>query len=319
MCPQFVDFDADGYTDFIAATFEGTIFIVRGSAEGWSQPEHLKDSKGRNLVLSLFYDTENNKYDNADRSPEGVANAEDHCVSAMVMDWDNDGDYDMLLGAKKGRLYLQRNEGEAGTPKFTGVNELLEAGGKPFNVPGGLTAPREVDWDNDGVNDLICGSFTGGVYFYRNAGKLGAPNFEAPVTLVEAKKNTTEGPHHPTSGVYADPVDYDGDGDLDLLVGGYAEWQPATRKLTEAEEARVVELREAIAEVDTAMSEIYLSADKAMENAKTPEEEQAVWQRIMDSDDYQKLSTRNRDLDAELGDLVPSKKRQPGIWLYRRQ
>ena len=44
MSPQFVDFDADGRTDIITATFEGTAFIVRGVDAGWAQPEHLLDA-----------------------------------------------------------------------------------------------------------------------------------------------------------------------------------------------------------------------------------------------------------------------------------
>ena len=75
MCPQFVDFDADGYTDIVTATFEGHAFLVRGSGEGWQQPEHILDGQGRKIALSLYYDTEANKYDNVDRSPEGTTNA----------------------------------------------------------------------------------------------------------------------------------------------------------------------------------------------------------------------------------------------------
>ena len=88
MCPQFVDFNADGYDDIITATFEGTAFIVEGSAAGWQEPKHLKDAQGRNIVLSLFYDMEENTYKNAERSPSGTTNPSDHCVSAMVWDWD---------------------------------------------------------------------------------------------------------------------------------------------------------------------------------------------------------------------------------------
>ena len=30
--------------------------VVRGSEQGWCAPEHIKDSLGRNVVLSLYYD-----------------------------------------------------------------------------------------------------------------------------------------------------------------------------------------------------------------------------------------------------------------------
>ncbi len=319
MSSQFVDFNADGYTDIITATFEGTAFIVAGSGEGWQQPEHLVDSQGRNIALSLFYDMEARKYDNVERSPEGQNNPSDHCVSAMVMDWDADGDYDLLLGAKEGRLYLQRNEGEPGKPSFTGVNELLQAGGEPFNVPGGLTAPRQVDWDDDGVTDLVCGSFAGGVYLYRNAGEIGAPNFEAPTTLIAPGKIADADSRFPNNGTYPDPVDYDNDGDLDLLVGGYAQWQPNARDLTEAEEARLAELDEGIEEAQTSMMALTEAAQKEAEAAKTDEERKAVYQRMSEAGEYKAAQAKWMALYKERGTLVGSMQREAGVWLYRRK
>jgi hypothetical protein len=319
MCPQFVDFDADGYTDIITATFEGTAFIVRGSAAGWQSPERLVDAQGRHIVLSLFYDMKANKYDNADRSPEGTTNPEDHCVSAMAMDWDADGDYDLLLGAYEGRLYLQRNEGAPGEPSFTGENELLEAGGEPFNVPGGLTAPRQVDWDDDGVTDLVCGGFEGGVYFYRNAGAAGAPKFEAPKTLIEPGVIAHDGPKFPNKGVYADPVDYDGDGDLDLLVGGYAQWQPEAPELTEADEARIVELTTAIDEVQMTMQKLYEAVEKEAEAAASDEEKGAIFERMTSTEEFQTAQAEASRLYEELSVLQPPPKREAGVWLYRRR
>ena len=90
MSPQFVDFDADGHTDIITATFEGTAFIVRGGEDGWRNPEHLVDAQGRHIILSQFYDVDARRWTNADRTPSGQAepNPRDHCVSATVVDWD---------------------------------------------------------------------------------------------------------------------------------------------------------------------------------------------------------------------------------------
>ena len=319
MCPQFVDFDADGYTDIVTATFEGTAFLVRGSAAGWQEPQHITDAQGRNLVLSLFYDTENNAYDNADRSPEGVTNPADHCVSAMAMDWDDDGDFDMLLGAKEGRLYLRENAGEPGAPAFVGTNRQLLAGGEPFEVPGGLTAPRLVDWDGDGVEDLVCGSFAGGVYFYRNAGVKGIPAFEAPVTLIAVPENTHDGPKAPTSGVYADPVDYDNDGDLDLLVGGYAEWDPEAPQLTDEQRARLEELDAQVLALQEEMAAVSDRAQQAADEAETPEAAQAAMDAVFQSDETRAVHERWQQVFEEISTLRPQRQREAGVWLYRRR
>ena len=317
MSLQFADFDADGTTDIFTATYEGTAFVVRGSAEGWQQPEHVKDGKGRDIVLSLYYDTEQKAYRNADRSPAGSTNPEDHCVSALLLDWDQDGDHDLLLGAYEGGLYRQMNEGKPGSPAFTGVNQPLTAGGEPFHVPGGLTAARPVDWDGDGLVDLVCGGFRGGVWLYRNAGRPGAPSYEAPVSLVPQGENTTRGPHFPNDGCYADPVDYDGDGDLDLLVGGYAAWMPDTRPLTEDEQKRLVEVEAAIEAVQERTNAIFEAVEREAE-ALTDEAKRELYQRRMDTAEFKELGRQRTGLYEELAELKPSRRRDAGIWLYRR-
>jgi len=320
MCPQFVDFDGDGYTDIITATYEGTPFIVRGSAEGWRQPEHLEDSQGRNIVLGFFYNMETNRYETVDRSPEGKKNKEDHCVSAAAFDWDADGDFDLLLGAYDGNLYLQRNEGAPGEPKFTGVNELLEAGGKDFNVSGGLTAARPVDWDGDGLTDLICGGFKGGVYVYRNTGGPGKPKFDAPVTLIAKSEEVAQGaPAGPTSGLYVDPTDYDGDGDLDLLVGGYADWQPRPRELTDAEQARIKEINAEIEEIQASLMKFYEEVQKQAEGASSQDEIQAIYDRMSENEAFQEKNRASQELWEELSTLQPMQQREAGVWLYRRK
>ena len=314
---QFADFDADGDDDIVTATFEGHAFVVRRSADGWSAPEHILDARGRRIALSLYFDMEANKYDNVDRSPPGKTNPQDHMVSTMVMDWDADGDLDLLLGAKEGRLYLQRNEGTAKEPKFTGVNELLQAGGEDFNVPGGLTAARIVDWDGDGLDDLLCGSFTeGGAYFYRNTGAKDAPSFAAPEVLLAAPEASNDGSAGPMSDWYFDVVDHDGDGHLDLVVGGHFQQLPEPRVLTDEETARLAKLDAELAEVEAEMQAFFEKASK--EVSKLPEEEQdAAYDRFFESEEYEKLFERMQELRGEVVELRPFPKRVSGVWLYR--
>ncbi len=257
MCPQFVDFNADGFDDIITATFEGTAFLVPGSAEGWQQPEY------------------------------------------------------------EGRLYLQRNEGEAGAPAFTGVNELLMAGDEPFNVPGGLTAPRPVDGDGDGLVDLICGGFTGGVFLYRNAGGLAAPRFEAPVSLLGRRRGSPV-PSGPSRGCYVDPVDYDGDGDLDLLVGGYAEWSPQARELTEAEQQRLTEMDKQLEVLDSELNAIYQTLQQEAEGL-SDEELEAFYEQKSEQLGLDAKQEQSQALWEEKEGLVPGPQEKAGIWLYTRE
>ncbi len=317
MSLQFVDFNADGQKDIVTATFEGTVFQVLGSESGWQQPDYIRDAEDRPIVLSLFFDMQAKENANADRSPAGTSNPKDHLISAFAWDWDNDGDYDLLLGAKEGRLYLQRNEGKKGAPSFVGTNTLLKAGGEDFNVPGGMTAARPVDWDADGLTDLVCGSFEGGAYLYRNTGKLGAPSFAAPVSLLKPAKSPA-GNAGPETGWYVDPVDFDADGDLDLLVGGYFQLQPKPRILSETEQKRLDEVDAELKEVNSKHQKFFDKMEKETKDASN-EELMAAVALIQAIPEYKVLNELANKLRKEQLELRPRAKRTSGVWLYRNQ
>lgn len=58
---------------------------------------------------------------------------------------------------------------------------LVEAGGQPIDVDLGHAAPRFVDWDGDGLEDLLVGQFgEGRLAIYRNVGHRGEPKFDRP-------------------------------------------------------------------------------------------------------------------------------------------
>jgi len=314
MSSQFVDFNADGHLDFIAATYEGTVFLVAGSEDGWGQPQHLEDAKGRNIVISLYYDMEDNKYKNANRSPEGQKDSGDHCVSATVFDWDDDGDLDLLLGAYGGALYRQMNEGKPGAPAYTGVNIPVEADGEPFEMRGGLTAARLVDWNGDGLQDLVCGGFKGGVSVLVNVGQRGAPRFGAPTTLIKKSKQLAG----PTEGLYVDPVDYDGDGDLDLLVGGIALVPSKETALSDTEADNLDRWTKRLEGLEAQSDALYEQLEEESVNL-SKKEKRAALKELQSGEAMQGLEEAIVRFQKKVGKLESPPARESGIWLYRRR
>ena len=320
MAPQFVDFNADGQIDIVTATFDGSPHVSLASSKGFAEPHRLLDTSGKRIMLSQFWNYKEKKWDENSGQPKG------HCTSAVAFDWDNDGDHDLILGSYgDGNLYLQMNEGTAKEPKFTGKNIALQAGDKPFALDKGVTAPRLVDWNNDGLMDLLCGSYGdgygnqagGGVYVYLNEGKLGAPKFASAETLIPASPKGQKGPTRPDTGLFADAVDYDGDGDLDLIVGGYSTWSPEARELTKEEEARLAELEAKQEVAGQALNKIYEDLQKKVADL-SEEEQREAYRKLSEIPEFKKQQKVMSECYEEISKLRPASKREAYVWLYRR-
>ncbi|UCG30703.1 MAG: VCBS repeat-containing protein [candidate division WOR-3 bacterium] len=78
--------------------------------------------------------------------------------------------------------------------------------------------PVVYDLDGDGLKDLMIGNDDGRVYFYKNVGSAGNPSFNATFDTLKTESGT---PIDVVAGSRLHFVDWGGDGDLDLLIGGY--------------------------------------------------------------------------------------------------
>ena len=176
MTPQLVDLNADGYQDMIMGTFEGTVFFVEGSTNGFKSPTQILDKNGEMVRISMYWDLEEEDYLFVDRSSAGEKHIEEHhLTSATAVDWDDDGDLDLLLGAYEGALYLCLNEGTKTEPVFAEKNLQVKSNGRHLTLESGLATPITCDWNGDGLFDILCGGSKGGVYYYENTGRPSEP------------------------------------------------------------------------------------------------------------------------------------------------
>ncbi|MBM4014350.1 MAG: hypothetical protein FJ293_05230 [Planctomycetes bacterium] len=165
------DLDDDGNLDLVSGNFGGTFGWFRGEDSGGFAPESTwLQAAGAQMQVQLHSDP-------------------------FLVDWDGDGDLDLLSGSATGGAFLFTNIGSKAEPKFAAMQTLVE----PVAGHQGVIIEGETDAT------------------------------ETPVTFGDAH---LVGPNSSTR-VWADDVD--GDGTLDLLVGDSITVQHVLEGKSEAE------------------------------------------------------------------------------------
>jgi hypothetical protein len=131
----------------------------------------------------------------------------------FAVDYDLDGNKDLLVGSKDGTIALFTNNGNDDRPAFTG-SRLLQAGDEVINV-GSNTAPFVVDYNNDGAQDLLAGTGEGYLTLFINLGSSAEPVYGAPAVLKDARGTEINVDSYCSPHV----VDWNGDSKKDLLLG----------------------------------------------------------------------------------------------------
>lgn len=214
--PNFMDLDGDGIMDVISGEyFGGYIHFYKGikgkpydfeASVEIAQPDTILKSK-----LSMV-----------------------KCMrTANFIDFDKDGDFDMFWGNVHGEIFYSKNIGTKKKYEFANsVPVTVEEKDASVDMK---SDPLPVDWDNDGIIDLLVGTEASDVVFFKGKSK-GSTDFEPGVSLwtgmvykagVKPSYKTVKasleamGDKRPYPGyrVRLAVADWNNDKKLDLLVG----------------------------------------------------------------------------------------------------
>ena len=131
--------------------------------------------------------------------------------------WDADGLKDLLVGQADGKVRLFLNVGTEADPAFDG-GTFLQVGPAGFksDIDVGSRATLDVvDWNGDGMKDLVAGAIDGKIHLFLNEGTDPLPDFLAE-TFAQENGSALTVPSARSSPVI---VDLDGDGKKDILTG----------------------------------------------------------------------------------------------------
>ncbi len=167
--PTAVDWDGDGWVDLVVGDEDGRVALVEhtgrlgiGGVPVFHEPVYFQQEAGDLKFGAL--------------------------VTPVGIDWDEDGDDDIIAGNTAGNIAFFENLDGKYPPKWA-APVLLEAAGKTIHIQAGpngsiqgpceakwgYTTQTVADWDHDGRLDIVVNSIWGKVIWYRNTGPKGAP------------------------------------------------------------------------------------------------------------------------------------------------
>ena len=205
--PAFGDIDGDGDLDFLAGRSDGRIMIFENQGSSEHPNWRLVNDA---LRASMAIDS------SAGWARKVPIDVGENATPALV-DIDADDDLDLFIGSASGRLFYFRNEGN----RY--LTDYVLADSDFLDYAYGLNlAPAFADINGDGVPDLAVGTEAGEIFLLIGRGTRFEPDF-----CVSTVPGDVQCPPPPeplvklslVDNAVPDWVDWDGDGNLDLMAG----------------------------------------------------------------------------------------------------
>jgi hypothetical protein len=330
-----VDIDGDGQVDLISGSWPGELYLFRGGPNrSFGAGEKIKDKDGKPINVGggvreqpgggllitgdapfettpegTFVTYDGKRYESTAEKQISTTG----CASAVhAVDWDGDGDLDLLVGEISGVVYLVPNEGSAKSPAF-GKKQPLTAGGKTLRVERDA-GPFAADWDGDGDLDLLVGAGDGSVSLFRNSGTARASKLGTAEPLVPPGETLAFGANAskvPVRGIRAKvcATDWDGDGRLDLLLGDFNTQATDLPPPTPEEKVKHDEIRKELEKVQSRFSELIPKIHGES--------------RVKEKEELEKVSKEMKEVRQRMQDLsnkLPTEYENHGwVWLFLRK
>ncbi|MDH4241306.1 MAG: VCBS repeat-containing protein, partial [Phycisphaerae bacterium] len=192
--PDICDWNNDGRKDLIASDGAGTVTV------------YLNEGTDAKPVLGAGQKVKA-------QNEQGIPGPIDRGTRShlMVCDWNNDGKKDIIFSDQENPgFYFFKNISTDANPSFAAAKNI---GLTPYMRP---NLGSFVDWDGDGKKDLIACEFEHSIRFYKNVGTGRAgeePKFSNPDGIKIVK------PYSIMMISGADAIDWNQDGDIDILTG----------------------------------------------------------------------------------------------------
>lgn len=195
--PRVFDWNQDGLKDLVLGLADGTVQVAlnenTNTDPNFAAPEPVQVGQpGNKTDIDV-----------------GVR------ATLAIVDWNNDGRYDLVLGGLDGTVRVLLNEADSGSPDFRSETIVLDSGAGQ-GVPTGRASVDVADLNGDGRKDLVVGNTEGQLLFYANVGTDPAPQF-AGYEVIEAGGTAVDLEGQPRSRLFVG--DANGDGIADMLVG----------------------------------------------------------------------------------------------------